>query len=65
MKNKIDSILKELSEQGLRNVLKHHKHITLDAWGKDSKEELEQIAQCNLEEDLIDEIEFIIELYNE
>ena len=58
----IDKTIQELSSNGIKNILKSREWIKLNNWGEDTRLELEQIAQCNVNEELIDIIEFIIEL---
>jgi len=58
----IDKTIQELSSNGIKNILKAKEWIKLNNWGEDTRLELEQIAQCNVNEELIDIIEFIIEL---
>lgn len=58
----IDKTIQELSSNGIKNILKTKEWIKLNNWGEDTRLELEQISQCNVNEELIDIIEFIIEL---
>jgi hypothetical protein len=58
----IDKTIQELSSNGIKNILKAKEWIKLNNWGEDTRLELEQISQCNVNEELIDIIEFIIEL---
>jgi hypothetical protein len=52
--------IKKLSTQGLINILSGHDHVVMSSM--ESREELEGCLQCNIDEDLIDEIEIILEL---
>lgn len=52
--------IKQLSTQGIINILSGHPHVNVDSC--ETREELEQTLQCNIDEDLIDEIEIILEL---
>lgn len=55
--------IKQLSTSGIVNILSNHPHVILDSI--DTREELEQVLQLNVNEDLIDEIEIILELSGE
>ena len=61
----INDIINKLSKQGLINVLSEHSHITLNAFGEDDLNDLKQISQHNLNDDLIDEFDFLNELSGE
>ncbi len=52
--------IKELSIQGLINILSSHSHVNVDSC--ENREELEEVLQINIDENLIDEIEIILEL---
>lgn len=58
----IDSI-KHLSTEGIVNILSGYPHVQLDTI--DTREELEEVLQLNIDADLIDEIEVILELSGE
>lgn len=59
----ISEDIKQLSEQGILNLLGELDHVTL--WGDETLEELQQILHCNVENGDIDEILIIIELSGE
>lgn len=59
----INKEIKETSMQGIINILSGHDHVKL--FGDESREELEQILQLNINDGLIDEIELILELSGE
>jgi len=59
----VSSLVKRLSDEGLLSILKDHDHVHI--FGDESREELEQILQLNLDDDLIDEIEVITVLNGE
>ena len=55
--------IKQLSDAGIVNILSNYDHVHL--FGDESREELEQILQLNLNDNLIDEIDVILELSGE
>jgi len=59
----ISQSIKELSQAGIVNILSNYKHVHL--FGDESRNELEEILQINVDEDKIDEIEIIMELSGE
>ena len=60
---KISSSIKRLSTDGIISILKEYSHIKL--FSDESRNELEQILQLNIDSDIIDEIEVIIALSGE
>ncbi len=52
--------IKELSTQGIINILSSHKHVNIDTC--ETVQELQEVLQCNINDGLIDEIEIILEL---
>ncbi len=59
----ISKSVQQLSAEGIINILSNADHVRL--FGDESRDELEQILQLNLNDELIDEIEVIIELSGE
>lgn len=59
-----DSV-KKLSDEGLLSILTNPEHNHIHLYGDESRDELEQILQHNLNDDLIDEIEVITVLSGE
>jgi hypothetical protein len=59
----ITESITKLSTTGIVNVLSNYSHVRL--FNDESREELEQILQLNLNDGLIDEIDVIIELSGE
>ena len=61
--NKICSTLKNLSTEGIISILSEHEHISIRTII--GRTDAEQVAQININEGLIDEIEFITALNGE
>jgi hypothetical protein len=61
--NKICSTLKNLSTEAIMSILSEYKHISIRTIT--DRTDAEQVAQININEGLIDEIEFIIALNGE
>ncbi len=59
----VSASVKKLSVSGLINILSSHSHVNLATC--ESKMELQECLQCNLNDGLIDEIEVILELSGE
>ena len=59
----INNVIKELSNKGLINILSQYNHINMKTII--SRDDLEQVAQHNINDLLIDEFEFINELSGE
>jgi len=59
----ISKNIQQLSTSGIINILNGHSHVTL--WEDESRDELEQILQINVNDYLIDEVEIILELSGE
>ncbi len=55
--------IKQLSTEGLINILSNHSHVNVDSC--EGREELEEVLQININEYLIDEIEVLLELSGE
>ena len=56
---------KKLSDEGLLSILMNPEHSHIHLYGDESREELEQILQHNIDDNLIDEIEIITVLSGE
>lgn len=59
----IDKVITELSTKGLISLLNEYEHIRLETI--EGREELNAVAQCNLDTDEIDYIEFLTVLSGE
>jgi hypothetical protein len=56
----MNPLIKEISTQGLINILSGHDHVVMSSM--EDREELEGCLQCNLDSGRIDEIELFLEL---
>ena len=65
MKNKIEvsEVLQKLSTVGIRSILSEYDHVQMSTIR--SRDDCEQVAQHNINDGLIDEIEFMIALSGE
>ncbi len=59
----ISDSIKQLSTSGIVNILSLYSHVRIETI--DTREELEQVLQLNVNEGLIDEIDIILELSGE
>ncbi len=60
---RIKNMISELSTAGLINILSSHDHVAMGSF--ENRDELEGCLYCNIDENLIDEIEIISELDGE
>jgi hypothetical protein len=59
----MNSIIKEISTEGLMSVLRSLDHVVIETI--ETREDAESVIQCNLDDGLLDEIELIIVLSGE
>jgi len=59
----VSSVLQDLSTEGIRSILSEYDHVRMETI--EDREVAQQVAQHNINDGLIDEIEFMIALSGE